>query len=203
MSNEHVRIAIFVSGAGSNAANIANYFQEHARIEVAVFITNNSQSGILAFADENSIPCLLIETEDLINPGELIDTLSNENIEFIVLAGFLKKIPDEIVAMYRNRILNIHPALLPKHGGPGMYGRHVHQAVLDSGEKKSGITIHLVDEVYDHGKVIFQKVLDLQGNETVSELEMKIKALEHENFPIVIEKFILDTLISKPDTRNN
>ena len=192
MTNNPIKIAVFASGKGSNAANIIEYFQNHLSIEVGLLVTNSMKSGIIGLSEEHSIPCLMVTNEDIVNTSDMAQTLKDDGISYIVLAGFLRKIPDDIIDAFRNKILNIHPSLLPKYGGKGMYGRNVHQAVVNAGEKETGITIHLVDEKYDNGDIILQKEIKLTGTESVEEIESMIKVLEHQTFPLVIEQFILD-----------
>ena len=141
-------------------------------------------------ADKEEIPALLINKEKFFNDDAYLDVLKNNKIDFIVLAGFLWKIPLLLIQAYPNKIINIHPALLPKHGGKNMYGRHVHEAVIASGSKESGITIHYVDEHYDNGDIIFQATCSVDENETPETLAQKIHLLEHKNFPPVIEEVI-------------
>ena len=193
--NNTTRIAVFASGKGSNAANIIEYFQNHISIEVSLLVTNSMKSGLIKLSEDYSIPCLMVTNEDLVNTQDLATTLKDEGVDYIVLAGFLRKIPDNIISLFKSKILNIHPSLLPKYGGKGMYGRKVHEAVSSAGEKKTGITIHIVDEVYDNGEIIFQKEIDLSGTESIEEIETMVKGLEHSTYPLVIEQFILDNRI--------
>ncbi len=184
--NSTTNISIFASGAGSNAKNIINFLRNNRSVKVALIVCNKPNAGVIEIAKNNNIPVLLIKNEDLSNPESFIEVLKKHNIQWIILAGFLKKIPTEILNLYQQKIINIHPALLPKYGGEGMYGSKVHASVIANQEKESGITIHFVDEIYDHGEIIFQKNVALDSNETVETLTNKIHQLEHTYFPSVI-----------------
>jgi len=179
-------ISIFASGAGSNAKNIIDYLKKNRSIKVALIVCNKPNAGVVEIAKNNNIPILLIKNEDLSNPASLIEVLKQHRIQWIILAGFLKKIPSEILNLYQQKVINIHPALLPKYGGAGMYGSKVHASVIANQEKESGITIHFVDEIYDHGEIIFQKNVAIDSNENVESLANKIHQLEHAYFPSVI-----------------
>jgi formyltetrahydrofolate-dependent phosphoribosylglycinamide formyltransferase len=180
------RMAIFASGAGTNAEKIIAHLKNHSCIEVSLVVCNKPGAGVLAIASANSIPTLLIEKERFFRGDTYLPELSAYGINFIVLAGFLWKIPDALIAAYPDQIINIHPALLPKYGGKGMYGMKVHEAVIAAGEKESGITIHYVNEHFDEGKPIFQASCPIEPNETPESLAQKIHALEHRHFPEVI-----------------
>ena len=184
-------LAIFSSGAGSNAARIIEFFRDHPTIRVKLIVCNNPQAGVLRIASEAGIPVLLIEKERFFRGDGFLPELQNHGIDFVVLAGFLWKIPMSLIRAYPGRIVNIHPALLPGYGGKGMYGRHVHEAVIAAGEKESGITIHYVDELYDHGQAIFQARVIVEAGDTPETLAGKVQALEHAHFPRVIEEVIL------------
>jgi phosphoribosylglycinamide formyltransferase-1 len=183
-------IAIFASGTGSNTQRIIDHFRDHPGIRVALIVTNNPGAGVINIAKKGKIELLLLERTKFLSGDHYLPDLSEKQIDFIVLAGFLWKLPPALVNKYAGRILNIHPALLPKHGGKGMYGHHVHHAVLASGEKQSGITIHHVDELYDNGKIIFQTTCPVLENDTVASLTQRIHQLEHEHYPRVIEDVI-------------
>lgn len=185
------RIAILASGAGSNAKKIIEYFRDHALISVALIACNKPEAGVLTIAESENIKTLIIEKEKFFRGNGYVDELKEAGVSFIVLAGFLWKIPQQLIDAFRNRIVNIHPALLPKYGGKGMYGNIVHQAVINAGEKESGITIHYVDEQYDNGDIVFQTRISLSENETAESLAQKIHQLEHNNLPRVIEQLIL------------
>lgn len=183
-------IAIFASGAGSNAQKIIDHFRGHPSIKVSLIVCNNPSAGVLQIAAKEGIPALLIEKERFSRGDAYIKELKDHNIDFIVLAGFLWKVPSSLINAYPGKIINIHPALLPKYGGKGMYGQAVHQAVINAGEKESGITIHYVDEVYDHGKIIFQANCSVSSSDSADSLAQRIHQLEHEHYPEVIERVI-------------
>lgn len=186
------RVAVFASGAGSNAAKIIEYFKGKPGIEVALIISNKTEAGVLGIAQKEGIPTLLIEKEKFFRGNAYVDELRHAGIGFIILAGFLWKIPSALVQAFSGRIVNIHPALLPNYGGKGMYGMHVHNAVINAKEKESGITIHFVDEVYDHGAVIYQAICSITETDTPETLAQKIHQLEHAHYPRVIEEVIAD-----------
>ena len=184
------RIAIFASGAGSNAQNIINHFATSPNIKIALIVCNKPGAGVLQIAGQAAIPSLLIEKERFFNGDNYLPELAKHKIDFIVLAGFLWKMPVGLVQAYPKKIINIHPALLPKYGGKGMYGSKVHEAVIAAREIESGITIHYVDEMYDHGEIIFQATCEVAENETAASLAQKIHVLEHANYPRVIANLI-------------
>ena len=186
------RIAIFASGNGSNTKNIIEYFALSNNISVVLIVCNKPGAGVLQIARENNINSLLIEKEEFFRGDSYIIDLKKAGVDFIVLAGFLWKIPLTLIKEYSGKIINIHPALLPKFGGKGMYGNHVHEAVIAAGEKKSGITIHYVDELYDHGRHIFQAVCPVLPADTSESLAKKIHLLEYEYYPKVIEDVLLN-----------
>ena len=185
------KLAIFSSGAGSNAARIIEHFRHHPAIAASLIVCNNPDAGVLNIASANDIPVLLIEKEPFFRGSAYVPELRTRGIDFLVLAGFLWKIPAKLVEAYRHRIVNIHPALLPAYGGKGMYGRHVHEAVIAAGEKESGITIHYVDELYDHSQSIFQAKVIVEPDDTPETLAKKVQFLEHQHFPRVIEEAVL------------
>jgi len=189
-SKQKKNIAIFASGTGTNAANIIRYFSEKRTAHIALIVSNNPAAGVLKIAEENNIPVLLLQKEKFFRGDAYVPELQHAAIDFIVLAGFLWKIPSALINAYRDNIINIHPALLPKHGGKGMYGNFVHEAVLSTAEKESGITIHFVDEVYDNGKIIFQTTCPIYENDTAETLAKRIHELEYEYFPVVIDEVI-------------
>lgn len=185
-----MNLAIFASGTGTNAARIIDYFRGTVNVKVCLIVCNKPGAGVLAVAEKEGVPTLLIEKEHFFRGGAYVDELKGKNIDLIVLAGFLWKIPEALVRAYPGRIVNIHPALLPKYGGKGMYGRHVHEAVIAAGEKESGITIHWVDEHYDHGEPIRQVKVIVEPGDTPETLAKKIHLLEYEHFPKVIEEVL-------------
>ncbi|MGN6421156.1 MAG: DUF6787 family protein [Pseudobacter sp.] len=186
------RIAVFASGAGSNAAKIIEYFKEKPGVEIGLIISNKPEAGVLGIAQREGIPTLIIDKEKFFRGNAYVDELKEANIGFVVLAGFLWKVPVALVQAFSGRIVNIHPALLPNYGGKGMYGMHVHNAVIAAKEKESGITIHFVDEVYDHGAVIYQAICSIEETDTPEVLAQKIHQLEHAHYPRVIEEVITE-----------
>lgn len=185
------KIAIFASGAGSNAEKIIHHLQNHPSIHVALVVCNKPGAGVLSIAGQQGIPALLIERERFFRGDSYLPVLQKEyGIRFIVLAGFLWKIPDALVAAYPGSMINIHPALLPKYGGKGMYGMHVHEAVIAAGEKESGITIHFVNEHFDDGEAIFQATCPIEPGDTPEILAQKVHALEHRYFPGIVEQVV-------------
>jgi phosphoribosylglycinamide formyltransferase 1 len=185
-------IVIFASGNGTNAENIIRYFKEKNTAIIRNIITNNPKAGVIKKAENLDVPVTVLDIEALLNPEKLLAKLKDLNTDLIVLAGFLKKIPGDIVAAFPNKIMNVHPALLPKYGGKGMYGMHVHQAVIENKEPKSGITIHYVNERYDEGAIIFQAETPVFGNDTPESLAERIHKLEYEFFPQIVEKIVLN-----------
>jgi phosphoribosylglycinamide formyltransferase-1 len=185
-----IHVAIFASGAGSNAKKIIEYFENQGVIKVSLIICNVPGAGVLAIAAEKGIPTLIINKTEFSATG-YVDSLKNADIHFIVLAGFLWKVPEVLVNAYPKAIVNIHPALLPKYGGKGMYGNRVHAAIIEAGEIESGITIHWVDAHYDEGDIIFQARCLVDAGETPETLANKIHALEHAHFAPTVEKILL------------
>lgn len=188
------QVAIFASGAGSNAEKIIAYLKNNTSIHVGLVVCNKPGAGVVAIAADNHIPVLMIEKERFFRGDAYLPVLAEYGIHFIVLAGFLWKLPAPIVAAYPGKIINIHPALLPKYGGKGMYGMHVHEAVIAAGEKESGITIHYVNEHFDEGAPIFQASCSIEPGETPESLAKKIQILEHRHFPEVV----LETIQKNP-----
>lgn len=183
-------IAILASGAGSNAEKIIRHFKDHPSLTVALIVCNKPGAGVLSIAEANHIPTLLIEKERFFRGDSYIPVLKGYGIDFIVLAGFLWKVPVPVIQAYPKKIINIHPALLPKYGGKGMYGMKVHETVIAEKEKQSGITIHYVNEHFDEGEPIFQASCPVEENDTPQTLAQKIHALEHAHFPSVIERLL-------------
>jgi len=183
-------LAIYSSGTGTNAARIIDYFRHHPTIKVSLIVCNKPGAGVLDIASKEGLPVLMIDKEVFFRGDAYVGELRQKKIDFLVLAGFLWKIPSALVQAYRGRIINIHPALLPKYGGKGMYGRHVHEAVIGAGEKESGITIHYVDEQYDHGEPIFQARVPVEPGDDPDTLARKVQRLEYEHFPEVIERVV-------------
>ncbi len=192
-----MNIALFASGTGSNAEVILQKLPTLLygyNVEINLILTNNTDAGVLNIANQFGIPAQVILLKNLPNneiEGNYLQLLQQYEIDFIVLAGYLKKIPAALTAAYPQKIVNIHPALLPAYGGAGMYGRHVHEAILAAGEKQSGITVHYVDEVYDHGQIIFQVSCQVDVNDTADTLAQKIQQLEHKHYSEVIAQIIV------------
>ncbi|MFZ4463480.1 MAG: phosphoribosylglycinamide formyltransferase [Bacteroidales bacterium] len=184
------RIAIFASGSGTNMQRIAEYFQDNPAVEVSVLVCNKSGAGVIQRAEKLQIPVLMINRSDFYQSDAITKQLIDLQIDLIVLAGFLWLIPDHLLQAFPHRIINIHPALLPKYGGKGMFGEHVHQAVIMANEAESGITIHYVNEHYDEGAVIFQASFRLVSGETPDSLAQRIHQLEYRHFPEVIERLL-------------
>ncbi|MBI4946669.1 MAG: phosphoribosylglycinamide formyltransferase [Bacteroidetes bacterium] len=180
------KIAIFASGEGTNAQRLIDYCKG-SEIKIMLIVCNNPTANVLNRARKNNIPSLLIDKEMFNNGDSVLKKLQDSKIDLIVLAGFLWKIPNNILRSFPNKIINIHPALLPKFGGKGMYGINVHQAVVEAGEKQSGITIHYVNENYDEGEMILQKKCDVAKEDTAEMLAQKVLQLEHEWYPKTIE----------------
>lgn len=187
---EKINVAIFASGAGSNAREIIRRFEFHPVISIRLIICNKPGAGVLQVAKDAGIETLLITKERFYNGDAYLPELQVKNIDFIALAGFLWKIPDPLIEAFPRRIINIHPALLPSFGGKGMYGNAVHQAVLEAGEKESGITIHYVDGHYDSGDIIFQARCPVLPSDSAESLAEKIHQLEHQHYPKVLEKLL-------------
>lgn len=185
------KLAIFASGNGSNALKILEYFQKHESISVELILTNNKNAGVIQHAQDFNTPVEIISTKDLETSECMSSLLSKYRIDYIILAGFLKKIPPYLIHLYPDKILNIHPSLLPKYGGKGMYGHHVHWAVWQNHDPISGITIHFVDEHYDEGNIIFQKTCDITSCKNADEIARNVLDLEWEYYAPIIEKTIL------------
>jgi phosphoribosylglycinamide formyltransferase-1 len=184
------RIAIFASGNGSNAVRLVKYFQNHKNIEPAVILTNNKDAGVIEGLKNSGLKSIVINNEQASKASVLLDLMQSNHIDYVVLAGYLRKIPEPFISAYQDKIINIHPALLPKYGGKGMYGTNVHQAVKEAGDKETGITIHLVNKNYDEGRVLAQHRVTVLTNDTVLTIQSKVQRLEHEWFPREVEKYI-------------
>lgn len=187
------RIAIFASGSGTNAEQIIRHFKNNKKAIIEVVMTNNPKAVVIERAKNLHTPSFIFTKEDFYQTDKIEKLLHRLKIDLIVLAGFLWLVPESLIKKFSGRIINIHPALLPQHGGKGFYGSKVHEAVISSGDKKSGITIHYVNEKFDEGKIIFQATCEIDENETAETLATKIHKLEHEHYPLVIEK-VLDQL---------
>ena len=183
-------IAIFASGSGTNAENIIRYFQKNDSVQVSLVLSNKSDAYVLERAHRLGVPSNVFPKEDWIAGDEILAILQEYRIDFIVLAGFLVRVPDLLLHAYPDKIINIHPALLPKFGGKGMYGDKVHQAVVAAGEKETGITIHYINEHYDEGAIICQVKCPVLPEDTPDDLAHRIHALEYDTYPKVIEKLL-------------
>ncbi len=185
---QKTRLAIFASGAGSNAVNLIRYFKDHPIIDVALVVCNRSNAPVVDRVKEVNVPCLLISNEETSDGQFLIDLMEKHHINGIVLAGYLRQIPKELIEHFTDRIINLHPSLLPKYGGPGMYGDRVHEAVLANQEQFTGITIHLVNEEYDKGAILEQVQFPIPENMTLAELKSAIHRIEQKHFPLIVER---------------
>jgi phosphoribosylglycinamide formyltransferase-1 len=183
------RIVLFASGSGTNVENIIRFFRQNPQVEVVNILTNNPKAGIIDRIRPMKIPTIVFDKEQL-NSGALSQQLELLNPDLIVLAGFLLKIPLDFTNAFRNKIINIHPSLLPKHGGKGMYGDRVHQSVKDAGDKETGISIHYVNENYDEGSIIFQAKVEVAEEDSISQIAHKVHQLEYKHFPEVIQKIL-------------
>lgn len=184
------KIAIFASGTGSNAEKIMEHFQANPLMDVQLVVSNKPEAGVLQIAARFNIQTLILDKERFFRGDSYIDLLRKEGIDFIVLAGFLWKIPPALIKAFPHKIINIHPALLPDYGGKGMYGMHVHNAVIANKETQSGITIHYVDEEFDHGATIFQATCVINPEDSPESLAAKVHQLEHFHFPKIVEETI-------------
>lgn len=184
------RLAIFLSGSGSNARNICKYFEKHAKISICLLLSNKEDSAAKAISEQFNIPYFIFNKEEFYHTDVIVSKLDEFQIDTIILAGFLWLIPVDLLKKFHNRIINIHPALLPKYGGKGMHGMYVHQAVFENKEKESGITIHLCNEKYDDGKTLYQKKVAIDENDSAENIQKKVLQLEHDYFPVVIENFL-------------
>lgn len=190
--NKKTKIAILASGSGSNAEKIINYFKNSQLAEVVCIISNRKNAGVLDRAKNAGIETRVFSKAEFEMDKPILQYLNQKEADIVVLAGFLLKISSEFIKKYPDKIINIHPALLPKYGGKGMYGHFVHDAVLQSKDKETGITIHLVNENYDEGNIIFQASCDLHPEMSAEEIAAKVQVLEHQHFPKVIESFIAE-----------
>ncbi|HKL03745.1 MAG TPA: phosphoribosylglycinamide formyltransferase [Cryomorphaceae bacterium] len=186
-------IAILGSGAGSNALKILEYFQKSKTADVVCIISNKPEAGILEHAKKFGVVSKVFENAVWESHSDkVIAFLDSHNVDAIVLAGFLRKIPTKILDRFEGAIINIHPSLLPKYGGKGMYGRRVHRAVVENGDDESGITIHLVNEIYDDGEILFQAKTKIDATDSPTDVQHKVQQLEHKHFAPVVEKFLLN-----------
>ncbi len=184
------RIAIFASGSGSNAQKIMEHFKKHPDAEVAIVLTNNPDAYVLQRADNFEIPTHIFDKQEFYKTDYVVNLLKNLQVDIVVLAGFLWLVPPSVLKAFPNKIINIHPALLPKYGGKGMYGDYVHEAVLANGDEESGITIHFVNENFDEGEVIHQSRFKIEKGDDLEMIKFKVQQLEHYHFPKIIEQLL-------------
>jgi phosphoribosylglycinamide formyltransferase-1 len=184
------RIAIFASGSGSNAERITSYFAGNSAVSVDLFLSNNPTAGVIERGRRLGVPVVLFDKATFTKTDKIVTLLQKQEIDLVILAGFLWLIPQNLVQAFPNRIINIHPALLPKYGGKGMWGHFVHEAVVAAKDPESGITIHYVNEHYDEGKVIFQATCEVLPSDSPDEVARKVQILEHQYFPVIVEKLI-------------
>jgi len=189
-SKKMKNIAIFASGSGTNAENLIRFFRTKHSGRVKLVLTNNREAFVINRAQSLDIETVIFNREQLNQDGEVLTILQEKEIDFIVLAGFLWLVPEPLLKAFEGKIINLHPALLPKYGGKGMYGRHVHEAVIASGDTKSGITIHHVNQKYDEGNIIFQAICEVEPEDTPESLAKRIHTLEYEHFPKVVEELL-------------
>ena len=185
-----MKLALFASGNGSNAIAIINHFEKHQGVEIAFVLSNKSNAPIVQKAENLGVKVITVTNEEASNSVFLLNLMEDYSVDYIILAGYLRKIPSELIQNFQDKIINVHPSLLPKYGGKGMYGKFVHEKVIENKEKESGITIHFVNENFDDGMHIAQFHTWLEENETVESLQKKISKLELNYFPVVIEKVI-------------
>lgn len=190
VNNSDIKIAVFASGNGSNAENIIRYFKEKDSVSVVLVVSNNPNAYVLERAKKLKVDQKVIVRTDFKDSFSFINYLKENKIEWIVLAGFLWLIPADLVNAYPNRIINIHPALLPNYGGKGMFGENVHRAVSESGDTETGISIHFVNAAYDEGNIIFQKRISIKAGENPEIIARKVHELEYSYFPQIIEKVV-------------
>lgn len=184
------RIAIFASGSGSNAQKIMEHFKKHHDAEVAIVLTNNPEAYVLQRADNFEVPSHIFTRHEFYQTDEIIQLLKNLQVDIIVLAGFLWLIPQNLLKAFPNKIINLHPALLPKYGGKGMYGDNVHKAIMEAGDAESGITIHFVNENFDEGEIIHQSRFHIEKDDDLEMIKFKGQQLEHVHYPKVIEHLL-------------
>lgn len=185
-----VKLAVFASGAGSNAEKLIRYFKTADVAQVTLVVCNKPDAGVVTVAEKEGVPVLLIEKEKFFRGDAYLPFLQKEGIGFLALAGFLWKVPTALIEAYPKRIVNLHPALLPRFGGKGMYGQYVHEAVLNAGEVETGITVHYVDEHYDNGNIIFQTACPVLPTDGPADVARRIHALEHLHYPRVVDEAI-------------
>jgi phosphoribosylglycinamide formyltransferase-1 len=188
--DSNTKIAIFASGSGTNAENIIRFFASSDEVKVALVLSNHADAGVHERARRLGVPSFTLSNSDFREGVKALELLARYEVGFIVLAGFMSLIPPALLQAFPRRIINIHPALLPKHGGKGMYGHHVHEAVIADGDAQSGITIHYVNERYDEGEIIFQAATPVLPDDVPDTLEARIHQLEHQHYPNVIKQLL-------------
>jgi phosphoribosylglycinamide formyltransferase 1 len=184
------KLAILASGTGSNARKILEHFKGNPQVEVVLIASNNPAAGVLSIAAEYGVPTYLLDKSNFKESDQFISALKAAQVDWVILAGFLWMVPENLIKSFPNKIVNIHPALLPKHGGKGMYGHFVHEAVVANHDAESGITIHFVNEHYDEGEIIFQARVPVIESDSALDVEAKVRKLEIEHFAIVIENLV-------------
>lgn len=197
-----INIAIFASGSGSNAENIATYFKRNKQMSVSMFLTNKADAFVVERAKKLGIPHKIFNKNDFYYTANVLNILKENEVDFVVLAGFLWLVPESLVDAYPNKIVNIHPALLPAYGGKGMFGDNVHRAVVENNEKESGITIHYVNKEYDKGSIIFQAKCTVEPTDTPEMVAEKVHELEYKYYPEVIERVILKYFFNNSSLQN-
>lgn len=184
------RLAIFASGSGTNAENLIRYFRTKDSARVELVLTNRQDAGVICRAEELGVKAVIFSRDEFYGSDQVLELLKDRRIDFVVLAGFLWLVPDSLLVAYKDRIVNIHPALLPSYGGKGMYGDRVHRAVIENGEMESGISIHHVNQAYDGGDIIFQAKCQVMKGDTPEQLAARIHELEYKHFPRVVEELL-------------
>lgn len=190
LKEERKNIWVFASGSGTNAAKLMEFFARHPSLKIGGLFTNRPGAAVVKRASDAGVPVFFLSDQEIAAPGTLLSLLKKHQVDGIILAGFLRKIPDDLVAAFPEKIINLHPALLPSFGGKGMYGMHVHRAVKESGADKTGITVHLVNEKYDEGRILFQAEVPVNAGDTPETIAAKVQRLEHEYFaPVCARHF--------------
>lgn len=195
MPKQIINIAIFASGAGSNAQKIVKYFENREDVLIKLIVSNNKEAGVLHLAQKEKIDSIVISRDNLYHSNDLMKELKNYQIHFIVLAGFLWLIPEAFIDLYPNRMVNIHPSLLPKYGGKGMYGHFVHDAVFRAKEKYTGISIHFVNGKYDEGSIVFQEKCEISPSDNAGDIAKKVQILEHSFYPKILDSLVSSLIV--------
>jgi phosphoribosylglycinamide formyltransferase-1 len=189
-----MNIAILASGSGTNAVKMIEYFKDHDSIHIVVVASNNKDAGVITKASDLGVPTIIFNRKSFYETSAVEDMLKERNVDWIVLAGFLWLVPESLLKKFPERIINIHPSLLPKYGGKGMYGGHVHNAVIANGDSESGITIHIIDDKYDRGQILYQAKCKVNPDDTPETLQKRIQQLEYEHFSPTVEHHILSII---------